>query len=339
MKKLIALVLLVFINLSFAQKADKIVVFGDSLSDNGNIAALTGRLHKAIPMIPIIPKPNIYYEGHFSNGKVWAEVFADALGFSTDDTKQFLDHAYGGAWAESVLRSKLIFPPTLSVQISNFLVENYFDKNKGDHLYTLWIGSNDYLSQRVEDLSMVDKTIDVIHYQLERLVYYGARKFVIPNLPDLGKTPKAKVLGMEKEYTELSWYHNKKLQALVEEIKATYPDVTIVEIDVSKELTKIFSEGEKNHYGFKHFQEPCYSGDYYISENPQYQGVMSEAKKAGLDIEGNASLMAATQLGDDYTICKNPNEYIFWDQVHPTSKVHFLIGMEVALKLQALGLV
>lgn len=41
---------------SYAVTIDKIVVFGDSLSDTGNILTLTKTAKKAIPLIPLIPK-------------------------------------------------------------------------------------------------------------------------------------------------------------------------------------------------------------------------------------------------------------------------------------------
>src|SRR5439155_21476778 len=48
----------------------KLVVFGDSLSDTGNVYAVTAG---AVP-----PSPP-YYAGRFSNGPVWAEYLAAAL--------------------------------------------------------------------------------------------------------------------------------------------------------------------------------------------------------------------------------------------------------------------
>src|SRR5919108_3147959 len=46
-----------------------VVMFGDSLSDNGNLLALTGG---AVPASP-------YFAGRFSNGPVWVERLASAL--------------------------------------------------------------------------------------------------------------------------------------------------------------------------------------------------------------------------------------------------------------------
>src|SRR5215470_3029501 len=49
----------------------KIIVFGDSLSDVGNLKLETG-------VVPFAP----YVDGHFSNGNVWVQYIADHFGLS-----------------------------------------------------------------------------------------------------------------------------------------------------------------------------------------------------------------------------------------------------------------
>src|SRR5438270_12307648 len=58
-----------------------VVVFGDSLSDNGNLFAASGGL---VPQVP-------YYNGRFSNGPVAVEQLSGLLGVP------LLDFALGGA--------------------------------------------------------------------------------------------------------------------------------------------------------------------------------------------------------------------------------------------------
>ena len=67
----ILLLLSVFTFLSqsiFAEPIDKIIVFGDSLSDNGNVLSLTEKAKKVIPLVPLIPKNPPYFSGRFTNG-------------------------------------------------------------------------------------------------------------------------------------------------------------------------------------------------------------------------------------------------------------------------------
>lgn len=327
---------------SFALPVDRVITFGDSLSDNGNVDALTRRLHKVMPIIPVVPKPDVYFHGHFTNGEVWNEVMAQGIGMDPIDGNELEDHAFGGAWAESVLKSRMIFPPSLGSQVTAYLVENYFDKHKGDHLYTVWVGGNDYLIDRKDADEATASTIASIKYQIDRLVYYGARYFVVPNLPDLGQTPKARQMNEQAEFTALTELHNKRLDVALNELMTQYPDITIIAPDVNGALSQVRKEGKNNAYGITNMVDPCYTGNYFlnnVSKSPALMAQMKAAADAGLDIEHNISLQVAMDNDEPYTICDHPESYIFWDLVHPTSKVHWLIGEEVAKVLREKGLV
>src|SRR6476619_7996434 len=69
---------------------NNLVVFGDSLSDIGNIA-----------QAPFINTPGPYYwNGRFSNGPVYAETLATGLGLpalNRSTASGGTDYAYGGA--------------------------------------------------------------------------------------------------------------------------------------------------------------------------------------------------------------------------------------------------
>jgi len=59
-------------------------VFGDSLSDSGNIAVLTPN-RTPVPIsgndfIPTFP----YASGHYTNAQVWAQIVASSLGLSAN---------------------------------------------------------------------------------------------------------------------------------------------------------------------------------------------------------------------------------------------------------------
>src|SRR3990167_2721798 len=62
----------------------RMIVFGDSYSDNGNDYKLSGNKY---------PNSNAYYQGRFSNGPVWVEYFAKLLGINPDDSSQLIDLA------------------------------------------------------------------------------------------------------------------------------------------------------------------------------------------------------------------------------------------------------
>ena len=73
-------------------------VFGDSLSDSGNIAVLTPN-RTPVPIsgndfIPTFP----YASGHYTNAQVWAQIVASSLGLSANPSLLGgTDYAFGGA--------------------------------------------------------------------------------------------------------------------------------------------------------------------------------------------------------------------------------------------------
>ena len=63
--------LLFSVSLAGAAPFSNIYFFGDSLSDSGNISALSLGLYPGAP----------YYQGRFSNGPTWAESYAILQGY------------------------------------------------------------------------------------------------------------------------------------------------------------------------------------------------------------------------------------------------------------------
>ncbi|MFM2422855.1 MAG: hypothetical protein RL291_1385, partial [Pseudomonadota bacterium] len=87
----------------------RIVTFGDSLSDNGNLFALSG-----------FPAPP-YFAGRFSNGQTWTEILSggsQGQTFVTGVTTGNVNLAFGGARTDTVVAS----PPGVPVQIGGFLL-------------------------------------------------------------------------------------------------------------------------------------------------------------------------------------------------------------------------
>ena len=100
----------------------EVVVFGDSLSDSGNVFAATEAvLAEAIPVSPP------YDEGRFSNGPVWVDILAEKLGLQLHPFLQGgTNFALGGA-AIGFDRPDLfendsrVLIPSLRTQVTTFL--------------------------------------------------------------------------------------------------------------------------------------------------------------------------------------------------------------------------
>lgn len=156
----------------------KLVVFGDSLSDNGNASALVGQFGVDLPAEP-------YYEGRFSNGPVAVEVMASRLGLTLEN------HAFGGALSgvdNRIDALGLLDGTGVQGQINSYLGDKQ-GKTDASALYVVWGGANDFLSSPTP--GTVTTVVNNLVQNVNLLYQAGARDFFIPNLPDLSTTASA----------------------------------------------------------------------------------------------------------------------------------------------------
>jgi phospholipase/lecithinase/hemolysin len=206
---------------ALASNFDHLVVFGDSLSDDGNLFAI------APSQVP----SDLYYEGRFSNGPVWVEYLAE---------EDFLDcnlvnHAYGGATTDGVS------PPGLIAQVNSYTASATLADNT---LFTIWIGANDFLNGSVDYQASADN----IGAALEDLAAFGAEHILIVNLPDLGSTPRYIGTAEASSATALSQGFNAALATVVTAFQTDYPDVMIYEFDCFTFLQRVADDPAR--YGF-----------------------------------------------------------------------------------------
>lgn len=315
-----------YVQYCYAAAIDKIVVFGDSMSDNGNIFSLTTLAHKTIPLIPIIPKDPPYYQGRFSNGPVWVDNLAQAMNVPE------LNYAYGGSWAEPILDSGMIIPFGLGMQVNFYLVSAALDFNKEQHLYVIWSGGNDYVGGRSDPEYATSNTVASIKAQIEWLIYYGAKNILVMNLPDLGTIPEVTANGSDATAiaTRVSQLHNQKLADMIAKEKGANTDVKIVLADITRYFNDIIASPEK--YGLKNVSEGCYKGGYWLRANKLTANSkeIQAAKKANIDILNSPSLRIANATAQSVIAgeqaCSNPDEYMFWDHIHPTRVMHRMLA-------------
>lgn len=156
----------------------KLVVFGDSLNDSGNMVQLTSG---------VFPAPPNYVWGRQSNGPVWVEYLAQRLELSNHLENYAVVGALlnvrpgfptGNVWSDTF--SGLEGTDVLS-QVFDYLSDANW-KADPDALYVLEGGANDFI--RVADPSVI--VTDTLQ-ALVTLEMYGAKHVVLVNLADLGK--------------------------------------------------------------------------------------------------------------------------------------------------------
>lgn len=320
-------------------KFDKIIAFGDSLSDNGNVYNMLSMAKNVIPLVPLIPKNPPYFEGRFSNGMVWVEHLAKSLDIP------LVNYAYGGAWAEGFYDSMQILPPSLGTQVDMYSVNpsTIVDFKMHQHLYVIWAGSNDYMQGRKDTEYATTNTVETIANQAEWLLRLGAKHVLLLNLADLSRMPSAMAKGPDFAVAlrKLVDKHNEKLAARVEKMRRQHADAEIVYINITDEFDDLIFNPIK--YGLKNVSSACYAGGYSLTARQfEMEPEVQAAKQAKFELANNSVLMEAYMnsltASKGHKPCNNPDEFLFWDQTHPTRIVHQLIGLGVFTKLAETGM-
>ena len=321
----------------------RVVIFGDSLTDSG-------RLKRRLRVFPNKP----YWLGRFSNGPVWPEYLAMATNISVQN------NSYGGAsvvYLENLPDATLIsrirdygqlfVSGTIELQISDYL-ERSLDSQRiqdpDETAFVIWAGANDYISKEPFTglittflntpqgesgyHTVVEQTVEGLAQHVETLYMAGARRFLLLNMPDLGRSPivlqnttytpeyyenndVARRLELSRRLTELTLYHNQSLALSVDQLRGDLPDASIVLVDTFSHFSSLYGDPpgpgrQPTFYGYDYaaseeilayeeqeisLQRPCYKGAYLGTFDPD-------------------------------KICEAPEKALFWDIVHPTSLTH-----------------
>ncbi|MEO7387019.1 MAG: SGNH/GDSL hydrolase family protein [Gammaproteobacteria bacterium] len=257
-------------------------VFGDSLSDTGNIYISTG----GIPLPP-------YAGGRFSNGPVWVETLAANLGLAANPALGGgTNYAFGGAPTGAPYSSS---SPSLTYQVNTLYLPSVAGAADPNALYVVWGGGNDVraIGTGAAPPSAIASSVTNIANIINTLAAAGAQNFVVPNLPDIGLTPEAIAGGPAAVAgaTALTLAFNSGLAASLAGLESGL-GVNIIDVDVYAFLNDTIANSPGN--GFTNTNTRCYTG--------------------------------ATGVGGGGSVCANPDEYIFWDGIHPTAAAHQLLG-------------
>ena len=185
-----------------AQDYTSIVIFGDSLSDTGNVAHLTYDKYGVR-----IPGPYAdYTDGRFTDGDdtipaaqkyfgLWIEQYAAMLPSKPiilDSLDGGTNYAYGFAFTGSGTSVLTLGSTSLSVNVNNIgqQITDYLATSPEitkKTLFAVWGGSNDILAANSAD--DIIKAVIAQAMNIQRLIDAGATQFIIPNIPPLGSTP------------------------------------------------------------------------------------------------------------------------------------------------------
>lgn len=314
----------------------------------------------SVPTIP--PKP--YWRGHFSNGRVWDENLAKSMGLDLQDESQYLNRAFGGSWAvtydhkftlwrlirhpidsiNELINGKLV-PPSLGLVVEAYLMERRYQANPNT-LYFVFSGGNDYINalhyednynESVMD-DYVANIINSINKASQKLLSSGAKHLVLVAMPDVGASPR---FNKRADYYILSdavRLHNKRLLDLKDELSEAYPKASITYIDTASMLNDAIENPAK--YDLENVTDACTN---IVLDNTMYSLKPIEghpfANNAVLEYVQQYAYRDQSFIADEtnFTVCNNPDKYLFWDIIHPTAKVHRVLSEKICKILQDSG--
>ena len=209
-----------------ANAFDELVVFGDSLSDTGNA-------------------------GRFSNGPVWVEGVANGLGLSVRPSELGgTNYAIGGARLDPASG-----PTSLPAQMQRHLEGNRLSRKR---LYIVYGGGNDLIAAALGTAGeqLVDRAVEALRGMLFRLAERGATDVLVPNLPDVGMTPAARLAGQTEidRAARLTRRFNEALEAVLRELETT-TSVRLYRLDVAAMAER--ARIDPAAFGFVNVTTPC----------------------------------------------------------------------------------
>lgn len=253
-------------------------VFGDSLSDDGNFYLATGGNAPQSPP----------YAQRFSNGPVAAEYLGNSLGLPlTPSLLGGNDFAFGGALTGADNLFPFMNGTGILAQIQMFQgshPQGFSDSS----LVMLWAGPNDVFNALALNQDMtatINNAIGNLGNSIVQLYGLGARHILMPNMPDLGKTPFGLGSGDPMGMTAISVGFNLGLDSLIGGMEGLFSGLDIIDFDAFSFVNDAIADPGK--YGFANVSSMCLLGA---------------------------------------TACADPDSYLFWDSVHPTTAAHRFLG-------------
>ena len=339
LKCIIIVLLIISTQVVLADEITQIVFFGDSLTDNGNLYHST---------LKVIPKSPPYYKGRFSNGPSWAELVGDY--YHEKQGIQYQIEAVGGATV--ILRGPWqgALPYTVGQELTHYLTRSPADKSH--ILYALWVGANDYLDEQKQEVNALNTdVVNGIFDVVNKLMRQGAKHFLLFNMPDLSKTPFAATANSSivSRFVILSHLNQEKMASMVNKLRIEHPDKTFVLIDIYELFNTMFDHldqyNEKYNTHISNLTQSCWQGWYILRNEPvkqQIEQLAQELNTANSTAFAN-HVLSTTSLAEAHFVnklqaagikpCDNPDDYMFWDKVHPTRVMHQILAQTVIEQL------
>jgi outer membrane lipase/esterase len=189
-------------------------------------------------------------------------------------------------------------------QVNRFL-QDFGGSAPAQALYVIEIGGSDIrdalfgVLQAQDPAIILNQALQSIADNITTLYLAGARKFLVWNVANIALTPSVRIadtqlfpnLGVAALAETLTQVFNANLETLLTALEAGLPGIEIVRFDLYATVNTIISNPAA--FGLTNVVAPC-----------------------------------ITPSVPPFT-CRRPDEYFFWDGVHPTRVVHAIIAQQV----------
>lgn len=325
-KRLAMLLLLANITLSTVNAGNpthaisNLYVFGDSLSDNGNLMAFN--------QDPTLPVPE-----RLSNGPLAVERIAMALGFTMTPSLHLLpqpssgnNYAVAGASSTDDDGDETTPDINLPTQVNAFL-SRMAGSAPTDALYIVFTGGNDirtarnrwadsvFVTNRLERRqirrqarALINLAVSTEIAQINKLIAAGARHILVIGAPDIGAIPETDILvttllsqanhrsqtrrasRLTTVSSRLSTHYNRRLTRSIRQLERQHA-LAIVTFDLFNFLNQQIRYAD--FFGFSNTDEPCI---FLFSQ--------------------------AGAVNPNCTDAPVATGFLFWDEIHPTTQLH-----------------
>ena len=297
-----------------------LVVFGDSMSEVGNVYRATNGTH---------PGP-WSFDGRFSDGRAWEEYLVQFFNLSelSPSSVGGTVYAWGGATTDNgYINASLGYLTPPLVPSVHDQISTYLDARDGigsaKHLHVLFSGYNDYwryvdvnfTTSRGQDLNLTNvytTVVDNIIKNVRRLYDSGARTFLVANAVNMSTWVAAggKTRRVLDACDVLVSGHNSLLSERLREFEASHPpprgaytndcpwhrlscaSTTVYQFDVFGAFECL--NLERDFFGIRNIRDPCHPSQTDTNRSNN---------------------------------CNDVYGYKFWDKNHPTTHAHQIASM------------
>ncbi|MEL6501128.1 MAG: SGNH/GDSL hydrolase family protein [Cyanobacteria bacterium J06623_1] len=300
--------------MSSSPSFDRLVFFGDSLTDTGNTFELSSQ-----NLIVPLPPESLGYEQRFSNGEVYADIVPRLLGIDNVDNFAFTAAASLGELSLGTilalngvlgLQSPDADPTLLDFDINlNAQVDRFLDHpgNTDNSAASLFIGLNDF-GQFVlanpeatpeEAIAFASNVAESTLTAVDRLVDSGVETIILNTLPVSSFFPSSTVQPPFPD--EIIEIHNEALLAGSAELTASGVNVLVVDFaSIAREIA-----ADPSAFGFV---APLSTFKFFgVGGNPD---ITKTSDGIVLSFPENPASL------------ENLDQQVFFDLVHPTTATH-----------------